>query len=191
MNGLSALVTTEVSVVAHTIQLAVAPVFLLAGIGGFLNVCTSRLARVIDRARAIEALVPESVGEEHDRLIAEIRILDRRITIVNAAIFLSVLAALLISGVVIVLFASNLTDASLGTLIALLFMGSMISIAIAFAMFLIETRLGSRVIHIRNEILYHREQGDHPHDREGPKPGRGMPEEAEEEQRAEVRLKRH
>ncbi len=156
MITVQALATPEVSLVAHTIQVAVAPVFLLAGIGGFLNVCVSRLARVIDRARAVEKLVQASRGAEHDRLIDEIRILDRRITVVNAAIFLSVLAALLISGVVILLFASNLLDANLGTLIALLFMGSMISIAIAFAIFLYETRLGSSVTHIRNEILYHK-----------------------------------
>lgn len=160
----------EVSLVAHTIQLAVAPVFLLAGIGGFLNVCASRLARVIDRARAVEALVMRSTGAEHDRLIDEIRILDRRITVVNAAIFLSVLAALLISAVVILLFASNLIDVNLGTVISLLFVGSMTSIAAAFAIFLYETRLGSRVTHIRNEVLYHKVESELLSD--GPRPSK-------------------
>jgi len=160
VNPLGALVDPEVSLVAHTIQLAVAPVFLLAGIGAFLNVCAGRLARVIDRARVIEKLVPVSTGAEHDRLIAEIRILDRRIAVVNWAIFLTVLAALLICAVVILLFASNLAEINLGTFIALLFMGSMISVGAGFAIFLIETRLGSRVIHIRNEILYHQAEGE-------------------------------
>lgn len=160
MNAIAALTSPEVSEVAHTIQLAVAPVFLLAGIGAFLNVCASRLARVIDRARAVEKLVTQTFGAEHDRLIDEIRILDRRISVVNSAIFLSVLAALLTCAVVILLFASNLADINLGTLIALLFMGSMISIGAGFAMFIVETRLGSRVIHIRNEILYHQSEND-------------------------------
>ncbi len=165
MNSLSALASPEVSQVAHTIQLAVAPVFLLAGIGGFLNVCASRLARVIDRARVVEKLVPQSLGREHDRLIDEIRILDRRISVVNTSIFLSVLAALLICAVVVLLFASNMVGINMGTLIALLFIGSMLSIGSAFAMFIIETRLGSRVIHIRNEILYHQEDAasERPH----------------------------
>ncbi|WP_443970272.1 DUF2721 domain-containing protein [Sphingobium sp. CR28] len=155
MNELQALATPEVSLVAHTIQLAVAPVFLLAGIAGFLNVCASRLARVIDRARVIEKLVPASVGAEHERLIAEIRILDRRIGIVNMAIFFTVLSALLICAVVVLLFASNLADVNLGTLIALLFIGSMLSIGSGFATFIQETRLSGRAIRIRNEILYH------------------------------------
>jgi hypothetical protein len=155
MNPLSGLGSPEVSLVAHTIQLALAPVFLLAGIGAFLNVCVGRLARVVDRARVVERALPLSTGGEHDRLVAEIRILDRRISVVNAAIFLTVVAAVLTCLVVILLFLSNLISAELGTIIALLFIASMISMALGFAIFIVETRLGSRSVHIRNEILYH------------------------------------
>jgi len=155
VNALQGLTAAEVSQVTHTIQLAVAPVFLLAGIVAFINVCALRLARVIDRARALERVVLESRGGKHDRAIDEIHVLDQRIRVVNRAILLSVLSALLICAVVILLFASNLFDMNMGTLIALLFIGSMLSIGSAFALFIYETRLGSRVIHIRNEILYH------------------------------------
>ena len=41
--------------IAHVIQIAIAPVFLLAGIGAFLNVMTNRLGRVVDRWRSLEA----------------------------------------------------------------------------------------------------------------------------------------
>ena len=41
-------------VIAHAIQLAIAPVFLLTGIGGLLGVMANRLSRVIDRARGFE-----------------------------------------------------------------------------------------------------------------------------------------
>jgi hypothetical protein len=159
VNGLVGLTQAEVTVVAHTIQLAVAPVFLLAGIVAFINVCAARLARVIDRARAVEALVLATTGETHDRFIGEIRILDRRIKVVNQAILLSVVAALLVCAVVVLLFASSLIEVNLGTLIALLFIAAMLSIGSAFGVFIYETRLGSRVIHIRNEILYHRAEG--------------------------------
>ena len=46
---------SQIAAVAHVIQLAVAPVFLLSGIGAMLVVMTNRLARVVDRARALEA----------------------------------------------------------------------------------------------------------------------------------------
>ena len=42
-----------VSAIAHQIQMAVAPVFLLAGIGAFLNVMAQRLARTVERDRRV------------------------------------------------------------------------------------------------------------------------------------------
>tara|TARA_R110000782_G_scaffold268047_2_gene364045 strand:+ start:28257 stop:28727 length:471 start_codon:yes stop_codon:yes gene_type:complete len=145
----------HISHVAQSIQLSVAPVFLLAGIGGFLNVCAGRLARVVDRARVVEMLVMAARGEEHDRYLREIRALDRRIQIVNNCISLAVLSACLICLVVIMLFANQAFSNRLDSLIASLFIASMVSVGIAFALFIIETRIGSQVVRIRNEILHH------------------------------------
>jgi hypothetical protein len=146
--------------VAQVIQLAVAPVFLLAGIGAFLNVTAGRLSRIVDRARTIEPELLAARGTEHDRLLVEIRTLDRRMALVSQAIFLSVLAALLICAVVVLLFAAGLTGAKLGTAIALLFIGAMIATGIGFAVFLLETRVGSRSVRIRTEILEHMAERD-------------------------------
>ena len=55
--------TPELTQLAQIIQLAVAPVFLLAGLGAFLNVCAGRLARIIDRSRQLEPRVLASRGE--------------------------------------------------------------------------------------------------------------------------------
>jgi len=150
----------HISLVAETIRLAVAPVFLLAGIGGFLNVCAGRLARVIDRARVVERLITRSRGAEHDRYVGEIRTLDRRIRIINQCIMLSVLSACMICLVVILLFAGQLFLNRLDTAIALLFVGAMLSIGGAFALFIVETRAGSAVVRIRNEILHHRAEDE-------------------------------
>jgi len=78
-----------VTTIAHQIQLAVAPVFLLAGIGAILNVMVGRLARIVDRARNLEEIHPRSTGPEHDRHVWELRIIDRRISVINNAIFLA------------------------------------------------------------------------------------------------------
>ena len=61
---------TSVTTVAQIIQLAVAPVFLFAGIGAFLNVCAGRLSRIVDRARNVEPMLLASRGAEHDRWLA-------------------------------------------------------------------------------------------------------------------------
>lgn len=151
---------TTVANVAQVIQLAVAPVFLLAGIGAFLNVCAGRLSRIVDRARDIEPLLLNSRGAEHDRWLGEIRTLDRRMALVSQAIFLSVLAAVLICAVVVLLFAAGLTGAHFGTAIALLFIATMVAIGAGFAVFLVETRVGSRAVRIRAELLGHEAESE-------------------------------
>ena len=118
--------TPDLRYLAQIIQLAVAPVFLLAGLGAFLNVCAGRLARIVDRIRRLEPRILDSRGEEHDRLLDEVRLLDRRSRIVSSAIFTTVLSALLISGVVILLFLAFLTGYRFGSAIPLLFIPSVI-----------------------------------------------------------------
>ena len=145
---------------AQIIQLAVAPVFLFAGLGAFLNVCVGRLARIIDRTRELEPRILGSRGEEHDRLICEISLLDHRIRVVNRAIFSTVLAAIMISTVVVLLFAGFLSGLRFGTAIALLFIAAMIATGVGFAFFLHETRLGTRAIHVRTDILEHQAEED-------------------------------
>ena len=150
----------ELTQLAQIIQLAVAPVFLLAGLGAFLNVCAGRLARIVDRARGLEPRILGSRGDEHDRLIREVRLLDRRIRIVNLAIFLTVTAALLISAVVILIFSAFLTGLRFGIPIALLFIAAMVCTGLGFAIFLHETRLGTRSVRVRNSILDHEPDPD-------------------------------
>ena len=144
-----------VSNIADTIRLAVAPVFLLSGIAAFVNVCASRLSRIVDRSRKIEPLLLGSRGAEHDRWLREINVIDQRMRLVSWAISLSVLSAILICAVVIMLFAGSIVRVHFGTAIALTFIGSMISIGVAFAVFLFETRVGSRAVRVRTDLLSH------------------------------------
>lgn len=146
----------SVNTVAEIVRLAVAPVFLLSGIGAFLNVCASRLSRIVDRSREVEPRLLGSRGAEHDRWLGELHVLDRRMSLVSWAISLSVLSAVLICAVVVLLFGASLTRLHVAPAIAWLFIGSMIAIGAGFAVFLIETRVGSRAVRVRSELLQHR-----------------------------------
>lgn len=145
-----------ITTVADTVRLALAPVFLLTGIGAFLNVCATRLSRIVDRSREIEPCLLGSRGDEHERWLGEMRVLDRRMSMVSSAISFSVLSAVLTCLVVALLFAANFVVARLGVAIALLFIAATVSIAIGFAIFLVETRLGARSVRVRSELLQHR-----------------------------------
>ncbi len=146
----------SVSTVADVVRIAVAPVFLLSGIASFVNVCTTRLSRIVDRSREIEPMLLASRGADHDRWISDLKVLDRRMSLVNWATGLSVVSALLICLVVVLLFAASLSRFHFGSEIALLFIASMLAIGAAFAVFLYETTIAARAVRVRSELLQHR-----------------------------------
>ena len=141
------------STIAQTIQLSLAPVFMLAGIGQLLNVLTGRLSRVIDRARQLEKLHPSSSGPEHHRHVWELRLLDRRMTIINAALFLAVSSAIMTCIVIALLFIAELAKLQFGTYVAVSFILAMILLIAAFASFMIEVRISLVAFRIRPELL--------------------------------------
>jgi hypothetical protein len=145
----------SVNTVAEIVRLALAPVFLLSGVGAFLNVLAARLSRIVDRSRQIEPLLLESRGDEHDRWINDLKILDRRMSLVSWATGLSVTSAILTCLVVVLLFAANLVRTRLGTEIAWLFIASMLTIGAGFVVFLLETTIAARAVRVRSELLQH------------------------------------
>jgi hypothetical protein len=93
---------------AHTIQTAVAPVFLLTAMGSILNMRAGRVARIVDRERKIEAAFISSDHARHAQQVTELRLLDRRMQVVNKAIFLCTASATAMCITVAGLFVSSL-----------------------------------------------------------------------------------
>jgi hypothetical protein len=149
-----------VTTIAQTIQLSLSPVFMLAGIAGVLNVIASRLARVIDRARALEALHPRTTGPEQERHVWELRLLDRRMSVINTSLFLCVTSAVAICCVVALLFVAELSHLHIGTVVALIFIAAMMLLVAGLVAFMVEVRLSLRATHIRVELLERREAHD-------------------------------
>jgi hypothetical protein len=148
--------TQAVSTIAHQIQLAVAPVFLLAGIGSILNVMAGRLARVVERARSLERDFA-SFDEEARRLAtAELRILDRRMSVVNVALSACTAAALLVCVLVAMLFVADLADVAFGRPVAWLFVTAMLLLILGLILFLWEVRLAMHALRVRRESMPHR-----------------------------------
>ncbi|MDX9874252.1 MAG: DUF2721 domain-containing protein [Spongiibacteraceae bacterium] len=126
------------STVAHSIQLAVAPVFLLTGIGSLLAVLTNRLARIIDRSRTVEARLPTTAESEQHLLRLEMARLAERKSLINVAITLCTICALLICAVIATLFVSTFIPASIGGVVAGLFILAMVSLIVGLLFFLSE-----------------------------------------------------
>jgi len=137
-----------VATIAHQIQLAVAPVFLLAGIGGIINVLAHRLARAVDRSRQLEA---EPVAESESgraAYAAELCLLERRMKVVNWAISLCTASALFVCVVVAILFVADLARIAFARPIAMLFIVAMLLLILGLVLFLYEIRLAMRALQV-------------------------------------------
>ena len=135
--------------IAHLIQVALTPIFLISAIGVTLNVLTSRLARIVDRARTIEDVLRRSDPRNDGRdLHGVLGVLARRARYINAAITLITLSALFIALVVVMLFVAAFLRWDLSEFIACLFILSMLSLCAALLAFLIEVRIATNTLQI-------------------------------------------
>jgi hypothetical protein len=133
--------------IAHAIQLAVAPVFLLSGIGAMLAVMTSRLARVIDRARVLEGHLRANAGDAVP-VSAQLATLSRRAALVSRSITLCTITALLVCTVIAVLFLGAFLAFDTSVAVALLFIAAMLTFILGLVTFLREIFLATASLRI-------------------------------------------
>jgi hypothetical protein len=134
--------------IAHAIQLALAPVFLLSGIGVMLGVLTNRLARIVDRARRVEESLQHATAPDIPEARGQLRVASRRVRFINFSITLCTIAALLISLVVALLFSSIFVPISLAVYVAALFVLAMVALIGALVSFLVEVRIATAALRI-------------------------------------------
>ncbi len=153
---LSASVPT--ATVLQVLQTALTPAFLLVALGSMLNLFTGRLTRIIDRARDRETLYDVTRGPEHERLVYELRLLERRMTVTGRAIWFGVAAAVVVCVMIAMLFLIGLAKVELSTAIAGTFLLALLLMASALGCFMYEVHLSTRVLHVRAEYLEYEEK---------------------------------
>jgi hypothetical protein len=139
---------TATVTVAHAIQSSVAPVFLLSGIGAMLVVMTNRLGRIVDRARAKEAQLPKASPHDAVRLETDLSTLSRRAKLINRAITLCTITALLVCAVVITLFVGVFLRFETWLFVAFFFVGGMSAFFAGLLVFLREIFLATKSLRI-------------------------------------------
>jgi tetrahydromethanopterin S-methyltransferase subunit E len=133
--------------VVHFIQLAIAPVFLLTAIGAMLGAMTNRVARIVDRARDLEqklAAATEQNATEH----RELQLLGQRARLINRAITLTVLSALMVCLSIGGLFVDAYWEGSLTTLVAWIFGASLAALICGLGYFLREIYVATATLRI-------------------------------------------
>jgi hypothetical protein len=132
------MVENELIDISHTIQLAVAPVFLLTGISSLLGVLTTRLSRVIDRARFLETGFPGAPIDTQKLYRTELDTLSRRGKCIYVALTCGVGSALAICLLIMLAFVGYLYQTKLGVVVAVLFIIGLFLLVIALMSFLRE-----------------------------------------------------
>jgi hypothetical protein len=136
----------HIASLGQVIQLAVAPVFLLTGVAGILNVLASRIGRIIDRARTMEERLPTADPETARELHLRLEVLSRRASFINRAIALCVLSGLLVSLVVAALFVSSSLQLDLALPISVAFVFALFSLAVSLVFFLREVFIATSML---------------------------------------------
>ncbi len=139
--------------IAQTIQLALAPVFVLVAIGNIMNILSSRLGRVVDRARSLQERHIATSGPDHDMIVLEIRAIDRRITLITKSLRTLVISGLAIGTTVAVLFLEELVNADLQRVAAATFMIAIGLLMWALVLILRETQVAAAQLRIPRDYL--------------------------------------
>ena len=138
------MIISDVNSIAGVIQLAVAPVFLLAGISGFVNVLTGRLSRIVDRVRYLRSIGTKLSKSEH----AELRMLGRRVRLVNLASSFCTFAALMVCWLIVILFVLYFLEIQAPLIIASMFVLTMLSLISGLLLFQAEIFLAIQTVRI-------------------------------------------
>lgn len=143
------MIPTAADSISASIQLAVAPVFLLTGIGSILNVLTARLGRVTDRARKLESEIGGYPSERRRIAIGDLAALDKRMAAAHWSIALCTCSALLVCVVVAILFIGELAPIRGTAVVPVLFIAAMALLIIGLSLFLFEVQVAMRSVRFR------------------------------------------
>jgi len=135
--------------IAESMQMAVTPVFLLAGVGLILNVLGVRLGRIKDRMRVLQQALVNIEGVGKEILEDERNKLTSRSKLIYTSICACAASALFVCFVIVSLFVGNLYEKDYSLLIAFLFITCMVLLIISLIFFVFEVFISTRSIHRR------------------------------------------
>ena len=134
--------------IARNIQLSVAPVFLLTAIGTTIAVLTNRLGRIVDRVRILEERMASIPAQGEAAIQTELATLSQRAKLINLAITLGTVCALLICMMIASMFIGAFLSLDLAVFVALLFVAVMLVFIGALLAFLREVFIAVKALRI-------------------------------------------
>ena len=144
MLGAEALAAPGSDNIAHTIQVALTPVFLLSGIASLLGVFAGRLARVADRVDALNEKLEGAAPAAKAALNRRLAYLRKRSRTLDVAVLLGALAGAATCAAALILFIGTLRDNTVAGFLYFAFGMALACTMGALAAFLSEMLIASR-----------------------------------------------
>ena len=143
----------DLAAVISVLQTALTPAFLLVAVGSLLNVLTGRLSRIVDRSRDLQRQYADTQGPAHERVVRELRIIEKRMRVVGSSILFAVLSAISVCVEIAVLFLMGLTQFSAAWVAVAIFMLALALLSACLLQFVREIRLATYAIYVPEEYL--------------------------------------
>ena len=134
------------------LQLAIAPVILISGVGLVLLSMTNRYGRVIDRSRILSDAIRKIADEDVDRVRGQLHILARRAALLRAAIAMTTFSILLVALLIILLFVMALSAIGGTALIVIIFCLCMLSLIGGLVAFLVDINVSLAALNLEKEV---------------------------------------
>jgi hypothetical protein len=148
--------TTRLNELIPVLQVAVAPVILISGVGLLLLSLTNRFGRAVDRSRQLIRELREASEIDRLRLVGQVDILYRRARLIQVSIIFSTLSVLFAALLIITLFFTALLKLELALWISLLFMSCLVSLILSLLTFIRDIHLSLKALKLE---LGHQEPG--------------------------------
>jgi Cu/Ag efflux pump CusA len=133
--------TTPLTEIVPVLQVAIAPVILISGVGLLLLSLTNRFGRAVDRTRQIHQQIREAAEADRLRLAKQVEVIYRRARLIQSAIILGTLSALFAAMLILILFFSALLRWQSTALIGIFFVGCLLTLVLSLVAFILDIRL--------------------------------------------------
>jgi len=136
--------------IAHVIQIALAPAFLLTALATLLNVFSTRLGRVADKVDAAPSRLHGVGADEAEHLARQLSYLRRRSFVLDVAVVLASIGGIMTGIAVLTLYVGALRDAATASILFGCFGVALVCTVAAITAFLTEILMAGRGV--RDEV---------------------------------------
>jgi len=139
--------------IAQTIQLSLAPVFVLMALCHVFVTLSARLGRIVDRSRELQRRYESETGAAQEMLIPQLVDIDKRTSLIGRSLRAMVMSALCIGFTVAILFLEEMIGVNLQNVAGGIFLLSLGWLMWGLLLFLRETRVALASLRIPHGFL--------------------------------------